>query len=1192
MNGFAQVHTVAIDESVFEKQGLDLEPILGIPWMIIPAPASYNTGSYHLLDPQCGWASFYESELKLCRYEGGRWELLDSPLGDSKDNCPLFALSPKDLWTIVKTDIPYKDNLLHFNGAGWVEIVTPNSTGIRDLWFSSSSEGWAGCEWGQIMHYDGKKWELVPCPVYNHIDVLMMENEEEGWAMSDGPRFILKYIDGKWIRNDEKSDFIPRLLRASRRLQSDQYEHFAKIYREFFQPFKTEVPRTDTLVFPFDIFKNSLFFCHKREQSLYKCSLMMTLDPKTHELGKDFIIKSDKMHQEKIGQWQEFAFLSQDGIERRIVLSSPSLLHQNISTYHFRVIGDNIQMAHGICIADFSGDGNEDRFMVVTGGLNRYFHYPPGDSAGILGFQEKYEKTGLIDPIQTEDKRVNYDEGVSCADIDNDGDQDILVTSLYGPHLLFMHYRKGFYREYSRTLGLHQNCGRSNSGIWGDVNNDGFIDLYVSVDDSTNRLYLNNGAGFFRDVTAESGLWTERGGGGSVFGDVEGDGDLDLFVPRRGLRNLLFINHTNGKKGLPQFVEQGSERGVAGIDTVAHSSSGVFADADNDGDLDLLVTNLTTTNWFYANDGTGHFRDITSQSGFEDSAMSQSSLFLDADHDGDQDCFVGNWGASTFYENITPLRFAERSTVLSEPVIGYTSGMAFGDLDRDGDLDIYHSMDHENSVILENTQNDLHFIKVRLCGTRTNRDAIGARISLYRSGHLGERSGLLGMREVNGGSGFNSMSSRIQHFGVPGDSTVDMLVRFPSGLVREIRGARTGMMHIIIEEEGSARFFSLLKKGAIRTVKSPVKQREGVYILAFLSFIGLMQLLFIRKSWWQPRILLFSALIPMFLFLLLSYALRNANPWFGHIFSAGFGLLISAGGFIFGKMVIARKQMRFEYIEQLFFAVSAFFHGEWGAKKLNRLSLYCANLTGRSLPAELKSNFSEAMRDYSGLVIPEIEKIASLARAAGLKKEFSHGVSDGMNRALQALKRIETDVKMFVPVMEPVSKEAVNAIDRLKEALSSIRKEAGAGFITDVGKVLHDVAGGFPDTFIRFHSAVQTQVYGRIRPSELHQILENLLSNALRAVKDSKDKTVGIRLAANADFISVSVEDHGPGVDPSIEKTLFFRQHTTKAKTGGFGLYHAREVLEKLGGTIRYERDASKKVTRFRIQIKRTGYAE
>ena len=125
---------------------------------------------------------------------------------------------------------------------------------------------------------------------------------------------------------------------------------------------------------------------------------------------------------------------------------------------------------------------------------------PPGQLA------EMAEEKGVTGPIMTSEGRVNYDEGTSSADVENDGDQDILVSSLYGPNLLFLQKRNGQFKESSLRRGLHQNRGRSNSGIWGDVNNDGFVDLYVSNDDSTNRLYLNNGAGFFRDVTREAGL--------------------------------------------------------------------------------------------------------------------------------------------------------------------------------------------------------------------------------------------------------------------------------------------------------------------------------------------------------------------------------------------------------------------------------------------------------------------------------------------------------------------------------------------------------------------------------------------------------------------------------------------------------------------------------------------------------------
>jgi signal transduction histidine kinase len=1157
--------------------------------MILPAPDGVKSmGRYHFFGPDQGWAIFQSDEDQLWRLRDSKWDLIHKiysiRLYEHPIRYPLFAPDPDHVWIINDTDIPYKDELILFNGKNWISVPAPNSEGIRDIWFTSPSLGWAACEWGQMMQYDGQEWNLVSCPVFNHIEYLLMLSDEEGWAMTDNPVEYLNYSDGRWqAYGDSCNVLYPNIFMMSRYLAINQYSEFIKIFKHVMPETELEHIRTDTLEFGYNIFRTPILWIHPDRPTIGKFAVFTVPDINSKE-ELIFILKLNEWIDEGGYKSQEYWILNQDGIKRKILLKALITPQQTKKSEQFTCFEQTTILAHGICISDLSGDGIDDIYTVITGRPNIYRVIPDKG--------ELNEKAGLIDPTRTEDGRVNFDEGASSADIDNDGDQDLFVTSLYGPNLLFKQIRKNYFREDSKTLNLHHRCGRSNSGIWGDVNNDGWIDLYVSNDDSTNRLYLNNGAGFFKDVTREAGLYTIRGGGGSCFGDIDDDGDLDIFVPRRGLRNLLFINETEKKNKLPRFIESARDLGIAGEDTLTHSTSGVFTDIDNDGDLDLFVTNLVFHNWLYRNDGQGHFEYISESSGLTDQRLSHTSVFWDADDDGDQDLFVGNRGESIYYENKGNSRFDTRNDLLSRSIWGHVSGLASVDYDRDGDLDIQVSMDNDNSIMIINNQNNPSSIHLRLHGTISNRDAIGARVYLYESGYSGNQDYLLAMSEVNGGSGFNSMNSRVQHFGVPDGLPKDLIVRFPSGIVRTVQNLRPGRMYTIYEQEGRDRSIAYFKKGVMRIVRSPVIQREMIYVFCFISIVLGIQILFRKKSWWQRRMLLFSAVIPILMFFILYFSLDETVFFFSHIFPFVFGLLICTAGLIFGQKVAARSLIRFEYYEKLFFATNNFFHGEWGAKKLNRMHLYCANMGGgKMLTEEMKNNFTDAAKEYYELVVPEVERITLLARAARLKHEWHARPKEHLMSLSRSINQLNVDMRISDKIERQKVEQTMDRIRLLREDLKAIRNKIGGQFATDVYEIIQSVVKENRQYPVALKLGIEKGITGRIRPSELHQIVNDLIINAAHATESIPNSNISLNIHANLDFVFIEVENQGEGVPEDIEKKLFNTQVTTKHGAGGYGLFHARQILEKYGDAISYKRDKARKRTIFQIQLRRIDHA-
>ena len=888
-----------------------------------------------------------------------------------------------------------------------------------------------------------------------------------------------------------------------------------------------------------------------------------------------------------------FHLFSQQKFERVIVLKSLPQSQINLPNRQFNPsLQTENRNEYGICSADFSNDGIEDYYIVVTGRANRLFVRHP-IRRNII--DDVSDKAGVLGLFKSPDNRKNYDNGASSADIDNDGDQDLLVTSLYGPNLLFKQIRKTFFRDETKVANLHNDFARTYLGAWGDVNNDGFIDLFVCNADSTNHLYLNNGAGVFRNVTQEAGLLVDRGGAGIAFADIDNDNDLDLFVSRYGQKNLLYRNEgLRGDSDVPLFVDVVEKQGVAGEDTLAKSSSSMFADFDNDGDLDLFVTNLVCSNWLYLNDGKGHFTDVTPTSGIQDSALSQMAVYLDADHDGDLDIYIGNRGANAYYENQGNATFINSSTKASTVHDGYTTGLAAFDIDDDGDLDIYMGEDSQSSQELNNLSNNANYLKIIVKGSVSNRDAIGAKVFLYQAGHLGEKNYLLGMHQVHGGYGHNSMSSRVVHFGIPDGQAKDLLFIFPSGIHRELHDIEPGQTITIYEETDWARKLSLLKKWAIRNTRYPPNQREAAFVVSFFVLISLIHVVLSRKNWWQRRIAIFSTVLPLVIFIFLFIVLQNTNIFLSHVLPLFFGFGSCGIGIFVGRRLYGRAAAQSEFAEKLFLAANAFFHSEWGARKLNRLQLYCSNVQPKQAPpAEVKDALSEVINDFFSQIYPEIERIISYAHGAGIESALLSTIKSNVMRITQALTTLKTAINLPEGADSSVLNSVVERVQFLQTHLRTARNRVAEHFNCDVEGVVKNSAKSQRSTSITFDLSSQLQpgVLARIRPAELSQIMDNLIYNAIRAMQNSAEKRIAIELNANADIIFLRVSDTGSGIPAGIKDKLFEQEVTTKIKSGGFGLFRANQVLRNYGGNIRLKKSHEGKGTTFEIQLKRVDNA-
>jgi hypothetical protein len=454
----------------------------------------------------------------------------------------------------------------------------------------------------------------------------------------------------------------------------------------------------------------------------------------------------------------------------------------------------------------------------------------------------QFRFTDVGEASGTNDSGPSY--GVAWGDYDNDNDDDLYLTR-FGQNVdnrLYRNNGDGTFTDFAAAAGT-TGGGLSSNAAWGDYDNDDDLDLYVAREGAPNRLYRNNGDGTFTDVGAASGTNNSGTPYGLAWGDYNNDGDLDLFVANEGA-SLLYRNMGNGT-----FTEVGVSSGTSNNG----SARGVaWGDYDSDNDLDLYLANFGSANRLYRNEGNGTFTDVGASSGTGDTGAGIGVAWGDYDNDTDLDLYLANFGGGNrLYRNNGDGTFAEVGAPSGTSGGGLCRGVAWGDYDLDGYLDLFVSSDGRDRLYKNNNdgtfievaeaygiddgalglgagwadydsdgdldlylanyegvnrlyRNDTavprgggnHWLLVDLVGTESNRAGIGARVRCI----AGELSAI---REISGGSGFLSQSSLTVAFGLGNAPIVQTLeVQWPSGNVQTLENVAVDQ-RITVTEEGT-----------------------------------------------------------------------------------------------------------------------------------------------------------------------------------------------------------------------------------------------------------------------------------------------------------------------------------------------------------------------------------------------------
>jgi len=1025
----------------------------------------------YILDSNC----YYFLADKIFSRADTIWEKPDLSV---TQNISIFCPTAKnDGWFTVNTEINTSD-LYHFYQNRIEKISSPFANEINAMYFAGKNFGiFAG--WGELSVFvNGSFIKLPSPPTLKEITKVYGTSQQSIWLLS-GANELFHLKNNLYYRilpHQQIKDFcFPENNHGFVLCESSIFEITNHQTEKLFE--HDELFRVNRLAV---MENNSVWLIGENGLILnIHDGILRKIDSKRKESLRDIAVSG----QQEIWITGDKGLILYSGKKK---ISACPENTAGFTKYRIYEYGGHADDEYGVGIADFNGDNKKDIYAVCIFNPDRlYINHT--DSANQVFqahvFKDEALKRGATgfskNPTLTTPSELHL--GVAVGDIDNDGDQDIYLCSLNGKNKLLINDGTGFFRDVSnQNERACEDLKRSNTAALADVDNDGDLDLFVTNENGSNKLYLNDGTGHFKDMTLLAGLASLNGGMCASFADINDDGLPDLCVSFWFSKNKIYLNES--RNGQVKFRDITALSDLSKAEPT-RSNAVVFTDINNDGSPDLFIANRNSPNKLYLNNGKGIFRDVSTNYFSEKTFLSNGAVFADFDLDGYQDLYLSNVGENILFKNVSGKYFVDATDRFGAELSGYCTGSAAGDIDNDGDVDLYvANYINGNSLLFINNREQINSVTFLLKGTKSNRDAIGAKITLYSVDPSTGLKKIAGYREINGGGGYGSVSAKEAIFGLDSGLKYSATIRFPaSGKTIEVENIHLKDRLLIMEETGLAGKVSLAFKAMKRFVFDTENQIE---IFKYLIVLGLMSLslYFQRKRVViKAKTLLFMYILLFMMFFVVNHELLYESLAISFSIPLGMVLVSLVVLQLFSERILLKRKAVKE-------------------------------------KQDIRESISRDLHDDLASTLGSISIYANMMKA--------HGTSDEIKQQQVSGKIVELSQKALQSITDIIWM-TIPKHDSLKSLLSKIRN-----YYFEL----------FNDNNIRFSAEIEITDKDIVLSDKFrHHVFLILKEVANNIIHHSKADRVFLKAMLEKGYCSIEVSDNGCGFDRDVKEENYSR---------------------------------------------------